>query len=183
MPKISTYTTVTPTDSDLILITDASDSSNTKNVTVASLRSALSLAYSEIYDSIPGEDTTAGATPVKLTVTTTQGEISANAGLQQNGLGRITNGGQSRVFAITYSVSISAQNNNDVEFSLAKSGTVIPHSQTDSITGAGNKGVSVSNTIITTLNTGQYVEVYIAHAGGGTLSCGLRHLNLVLRQV
>jgi hypothetical protein len=182
VPKISTYTTVTPADSDLILITDASDSNNTKNVTVASLKAAV-FAYTEIYDSTPGEDTTAGATPVKLNVTTTQGEISASAGLQQNGLGRITNGGASRVFAITYSVSIAAQNNNAVEFSLAKSGTVIPHSQTDSITGSGDKGVSVSNTIITTLNTGQYVEVYIAHAGGGTLACELRHLNLVLRQV
>ncbi len=182
MPKISTYTTVIPADSDLIPITDASDSNNTKNVTVASLKAAL-FAYSEIYDSIPGEDTTADATPTKLLVTTTQGEISANAGLQHNSLGRITNGGQSRVFAITYSVSIAAPNNNNVEFSLAKSGTVIPHSQTDSITGGVNRGVSVSNTIITTLNTGQYVEVYIAHTGGSAISCELRHLNLVLRQV
>jgi hypothetical protein len=182
MPKISTYSTVTPADADLILISDANDSNNTKNVPLASLKGAL-FAYTEIYDSTPGEDTIAGATPTKLIVTTTQGEISANSGLQQNGLGRITNGGASRVFAITYSVSIAAQNNRDVEFSLGKSGTVIPHSQTDSITGQGDKGVSVSNTIITTLNTGQYVEVYIAHVGGGTLSCELRHLNLVLRQV
>ena len=183
MPKISTYSTVTPADADLILISDANDSNNTKNITLASLKGALLPAYTEIYDSTPGEDTIADSTPTKLLVTTTQGEISTNSGLQQNGSGRITNGGQPRVFAITYSVSIAAQNNNAVEFSLAKNGTVIPHSQADSITGSGNKGVSVSNTIITTLNTNQYVEVYIAHSGGGTLSCELRHLNLVLRQV
>jgi hypothetical protein len=182
MPKISTYSTVPPADGDLVLISDASNNNDTKNITLASLKGAL-FAYTEIYDSTPGEDTTANATPTKLLVTTTQGEISANSGLQQNGSGRITNGGQSRVFAITYSVSIAAQNNNAVEFSLAKNGTVIPHSQTDSITGSGDKGVSVSNTIITTLNTNQYVEVYIAHTAGGPLSCELRHLNLVLRQV
>ena len=181
MPKISTYTPVTPTDSDLILITDASDSNNTKNVTVSSLKEAL-FAYIEIHDATAGEDTTATTTPAKLTAITTQGAISANSGLQQNGQGRVTNGGPSRTFMITYSVSISAQNNNAVEFSLAKNGTVIPHSQTDSITGSGDKGVSVSNTIITTLNTGEYVEVYIS-VSAGSLSCELQHLNLVLKQV
>jgi hypothetical protein len=182
MPKISTYSTVPPTDGDLVLISDASNNNDTKNITLASLKEAL-FAYTEIYDSTPGEDTIAGSTPIKLVVTTTQGAISTNAGLQQNGLGRVTNVGESRVFAITYSVSIAAQNNNSVEFSLAKNGTVIPHSQTDTITGSGDKGVSVSNTIITTLNTNQYVEVYIAYVGGGTLACELRHLNLVLRQL
>ena len=117
MPKISTYTPVTPTDSDLILITDASDSNNTKNVTVSSLKEAL-FAYIEIHDATAGEDTTATTTPAKLTAITTQGAISANSGLQQNGQGRVTNGGPSRTFMITYSVSISAQNNNECDMVL-----------------------------------------------------------------
>ena len=67
MPKISTYSTVTPADSDLILITDASDSNNTKNVTVSSLKSAL-FAYTEIHDASGVETTSANVTPVILNV-------------------------------------------------------------------------------------------------------------------
>jgi hypothetical protein len=182
VPKISTYPTVTPADSDLIPITDASDSSNTKNVTIASLRSALSFAYTEIHDASGLETTSANVTPVILNVGTSQGATN-DVSLQQNNSGRVTNTGASRTFAVTFSVSASAANNNQLEFSLAKNGTVIPYSQTDSVTAAGGKGVSVSNTIIVTLNTNEYVEVFLAAPGGALNPVTLQHLNLFLKQI
>jgi hypothetical protein len=182
MPKISTYEVVAPASNDLVTVTDASDSNNTKNVTVGSLSATVySGAYSEIYDASGLETTSATTTPALMTVGTTQGQTN-DASLQQNNSGRVTNTGLSRTFLITYSTSVSATNNTAVEFSLAKDGVVIPHSQSDMVTASGNKGISVSNTIITTLNTGQYVEVYIA-VGSGTVTCTLQHLNLVLKQV
>jgi len=180
VPKISTYPTVTPADSDLIPITDASDSSNTKNVTVASLRSVL-FAYTEIHDSSGVESTSANVTPVILNVGTSQG-VTNDVSLVGNGFGRVTNTGASRTFVVTFSASVSGPNNKEVEFSLAKNGTVISHSQIDSVTASGGKGVSASNTIIVTLNTNEYVEVFIA-SPGGAFSFNLQHLNLVLRQV
>ena len=45
MPKISTYGTVTPAASDRIVVSDASDSNATKNITVGSLSSATAISY------------------------------------------------------------------------------------------------------------------------------------------
>ncbi len=45
MPKISTYGTVTPSPSDLIVVSDANDSKATKNITVGSLSSATAPSY------------------------------------------------------------------------------------------------------------------------------------------
>ena len=182
MPKISSYEVVAPASNDLVTVTDASDSNNTKNVTVGSLSATVySGAYTEIHDSSGVESTSANVTPVILNVGTSQGATN-DVSLVGNGFGRVTNTGASRTFAVTFSVSVSGSNNKEVEFSLAKNGTVISHSQTDSVTASGGKGVSTSNTIIVTLNTNEYVEVFIA-SPGGAFSFNLQHLNLVLRQV
>jgi hypothetical protein len=138
-------------------------------------------AYTEIHDSSGVESTSANVTPVILNVGTSQG-VTNDVSLVGNGFGRVTNTGASRTFVVTFSVSVSGSNNKEVEFSLAKNGTVISHSQTDSVTASGGKGVSTSNTIIVTLNTNEYVEVFIA-SPGGAFSFNLQHLNLVLRQV
>jgi len=51
MPKISTYGTVTPAASDRIVVSDASDSNATKNITVGSLSSATAISYyTDAYD-------------------------------------------------------------------------------------------------------------------------------------
>ena len=51
MPKISTYGTVTPAASDRIVVSDASNSNATKNITVGSLSSATAISYyTDAYD-------------------------------------------------------------------------------------------------------------------------------------
>lgn len=189
MPKISTYSTVTPTDSDLILITDASDSNNTKNVTISSLRSGIS-SYTEIYDDTAGNSTTIAVqgTFYLMATGTTQG-LTNDATLTTNGAGRITNAsGASKTFAVTYSVSAttSSGNNQNIMFRLVKNGQInsIPYSETDTVTGTGggSKAASVSNTVFVTLANNDYLEIWCAN-NTSTITIVLEHLNLSLRQI
>ena len=183
MPKISSYEVVAPASNDLVLVTDANDSNNTKNVTVGSLSATVySGAYSEIYDSTAGEITTISAinTFYLLSAGTSQGAIN-DATLTTNGAGRITNTGSSRTFYVTYSVSASAGNNNNLMFRIYVNGSPIAYSESDAITASGGKATSTSNGVIITLNTGQYVEVYVANSAVNNVT--LEHLNLIIRQL
>jgi hypothetical protein len=181
MPKISTYSTVPPADSDLILITDVSDSNNTKNVTVSALRTAIS-SYTEIYDATAGEITTISNanTFVLLVATTIQGATN-DATLVNNGLGRITNTGTQRTFIVNYSASASAVNNNNLMFRIHKNASAVAYSESDTICGSGGKATSVSNAVIVTLNTSEYIEIYVANSA--TQNVTLEHLNIIMRQI
>lgn len=186
MPKISTYSTVTPADGDLILISDASDSSNTKNVTISSLRSGLS-AYTEIYDDTSGNSTSIAVqgTFVKMVTNTSQG-LTNDVLLTTDNAGRITNTGATRTFAITYCVSATTASgsNQHIMFRLAKNGTTISYSETDTVTtgGAGSKASSVSNTAFITLANNDYIEIWCTN-NTSTNAVVLEHLNLLLRQI
>lgn len=181
MPKISTYSTVTPADNDLILVTDSSDGSNTKNITVSALRGSIS-AYSEIYDSSSGEITTIASANnfVLLNANTSQGSTN-DALLTTNNLGRVTNTGASRTFYVTYCVSATAGNNQNLMFRIHVNGSPVLYSESDTITSSGGKATSTSNAVIITLATGQYVEVFVANSAVHDVT--LEHLNLILRQV
>ena len=181
MPKISTYPVVTPASNDLLIVTDASDSNATKNVTISSLSSLVS--YSEIYDSSFGELTTIASQNsfVLLNATTTQGN-SNDVSLTTNGLGRITNTGASRTFYVTYYVSASSSNNQNLLFRIHVNGAPVAHSESDTITSSGGKASSVSNAAIITLATGQYVEIYVANATAIN-NVTLEHFNLIMRQL
>ena len=189
MPKISTYSTVTPADGDLILITDASDSNNTKNVTVSALRSSIS-SYTEIYDATASNSTAiAIAGNFYLMATDTTQGLTNDVTLTTNSAGRVTNtSGVSKTFAVTYSVSATASsgNNQNLMFRLVRNGQInsIPHSETDTVTGTGggSKAASVSNTVLVTLANNDYVEIYCTNNTAAN-AVVLEHLNLVLRQI
>jgi hypothetical protein len=181
MPKISTYPVVTPASNDLLIVTDASDSNATKNVTISSLSSLVS--YSEIYDSSAGEVTAIASQNsfVLLNATTTQGN-SNDVSLTTNSLGRITNTGASRTFYVTYYVSASSSNNQNLLFRIHVNGAAVAHSESDTITSSGGKASSVSNAAIITLATNQYVEIYVANATAAN-NVTLEHFNLIMRQL
>jgi len=186
MPKISTYPTVTPADSDLILISDANDSSNTKNVTISSLRSGLS-AYTEIYNNSTGNSTSIAVQGFfyKMAASTAQG-LTNDASLTMDVAGRVTNTGATRTFAITYSASATTAsgNNQHIMFRLAKNGTTISYSETDTVTisGPNSKASSVSNTVLVQLLANDYIEIWCTN-NTSTNAVVLEHLNLVLRQI
>lgn len=180
MPKISTYSTVTPADSDLVLITDASDSNSTKNVTVGGLRSIF--AYREIYDSTSGEVTIISAmnTFYALAVTATQG-ANNDATLTSTAAGVITNTGTSRTFLVSYWVSASASNNNNLMFRIYQNGSPVAYSESDTICGSGNKATTASNSVILTLAQNDTVQLYCANSSVTNIT--LEHFNLIVRQV
>jgi len=66
-------------------------------------------------------------------------------------------------------------------FRIHISGSPVLYSESDAITASGGKATSTSNAAIITLNTGQYVEVYVANSAVNNVT--LEHLNLILRQV
>lgn len=182
MPKISTYPVVAPASNDLITVTDASDSNSTKNVEVGSLSATVyGGAYVELYDDAPGPTTTitSANTFVLLGCGVTRG-ASNDANLANTATGRVTNNGDSRTFMITYYVSASASNNNNLMFRLAVNGNTIPYSESDTIV-TTTKASSVSNSIIYTLGASDYVEVWVANSSAQNVT--LEHLNLILRQV
>jgi hypothetical protein len=182
MPKISTYPVVGPSSNDLIAVTDVSDSNETKNVTVGSLSATVySGAYVEIYDDTSGPITNIASanTFVLLGCEVTRG-ASNDATLANTVAGKVTNNNVSRTFMITYSVSASASNNNNLMFRLAVNGNTIPYSESDTIVTTG-KASSVSNSIIYTLGPLHYVEIYVANSSAQNVT--LEHLNLILRQV
>jgi len=180
MPKISTYSTVTPADSDLVLITDASDSNSTKNVTVGGLRSIF--AYTEIHDSTFGESTIISATNTfyPLAVTATQG-ANNDATLTSTAAGVITNTGASRTFLVSYWVSASASNNNNLMFRIHQNGSPVAYSESDTICGTGDKATTASNSVILTLAQNDTVQLYCANSSATNIT--LEHFNLIVRQV
>lgn len=182
MPKISTYPVVAPASNDLITVTDASDSNSTKNVEVGSLSATVyGGAYVELYDDTPGPITTIASanTFVLLSCNTVQG-LSNDASLVTSIGGRVTNSGLPRTFSITYYVSASASNNNNLMFRLAVNGTTISRSESDTIV-TTTKASSVSNSIFYTLGTNDYVEVWVANSSVQNVT--LEHLNLIVRQI
>jgi hypothetical protein len=186
MPKISTYSTVVPVDSDLVLITDASDSNNTRNVTVGALRSSgipTTFAYTEIYDSTSGGVTTISVTNTfyPLAVTAIQG-ANNDATLTSTAAGVITNTGASRTFLVSYWASASSGNNNNLMFRIAKNTVTIAYSESDTITVNNAKASTCSNSVILTLAQNDTVQLYCANATA-TQSITLEHFNFIVRQV
>lgn len=187
MPKISTYSTVTPVDTDLVLITDVSDSNNTRNVTVAALRSSgisTNYVYTEIYDSTSGESTAISATNtfVPLIVTATQG-ANNDATLTFTAAGVISNMGAGRTFLVSYWVSAYASSNNNIMFRIYRNGAVaIAHSESDTIAGSSGKASTASNSVILTLAQNDSVQLFCANASAAQ-NITLEHFNLIVRQV
>lgn len=181
MPKISTYSTVTPADSDLVLVTDASDSNNTKNVTVGGLRSIF--AYTEIYDSTATEVTTISATNTfyPLAVTAIQG-ANNDATLTSTAAGVITNTGASRTFLVSYWASASASNNNNLMFIIYQNNSPVLYSESDTVCGNTNKATTASNSVILTLAQNDTVQLFCANASA-TQNITLEHFNLIVRQL
>ncbi len=186
MPKISTYEVVAPVSSDLVLITDVSDSNNTRSATVGSLGvTVYSGYYTEIFNQTSTVTTITGInTFVKISGTTTTG-LTNNANLVTTS-NRITNQtGASMTFIATYSISANTgTNNQNLMFRLVINGnaTSVTKSEADIVTSSNTKVSSTSNTALITLANGEYVELWVANATAIT-NVTVEHFNLVLRQI
>ena len=121
-----------------------------------------------------------------MATNTAQG-LTNDITLTTDNAGRVTNtSGVSKTFAITYCVSATAASgsNQHFMFRLAKNGTTISYTETDTVTtgGAGSKASSVSNTAFITLANNDYIEIWCTN-NTSTNAVVLEHLNLVLRQI
>lgn len=183
MPKISTYGTVTPSPSDLIVVSDANDSNATKNIRVDSLSSATAPTYYIDAYSNTEETTTISDvdTYVDLNVTLSQGladGYTASGNLVTN-----TNAPQTTLLSqVTVSMSLSAGNNQNVITSLLSNNGVDIVASTQDVTSPGSGADFVlTMTCITNIDYNQSLRVRIKNSVATNIVC--KHVNFVVHSI
>ncbi len=132
MPKISTYGTVTPAASDRIVVSDASDSNATKNITVGSLSSATAVSYYvDAYDIGP-KTVTISETDGWVTIPNIvfNAEAGLNSGFDLSGQSVVKNGSgvgltACKIIAILNVTAATGGADLDVEVRFIKNSTPI----------------------------------------------------------
>ena len=182
MPKISTYGTVTPSPSDLIVVSDANDSNATKNIRVDSLSSATAPTYYiDAYSNIESLTTISQAdTYVDLNVTLSQGladGYSASGNLVTN-----TNTPQTTLLSqVTVAMTLSTGNNNVVTTLLSNNGVDIVASTQDSTAPGAGDDFILTMTCITNVLYNQALRVRIKNSVATDVTC--KHINFVVHSI
>ena len=182
MPKISTYGTVTPSPSDLIVVSDANDSNATKNITVGSLSSATAPTYYiDAYSNTAATTTISEAgTYVDLNVTLSQGladGYTASGNLVTN-----TNTIQTTLLSqVTVAMTLSTGNNNVVTTLLSNNGVDIVASTQDSTAPGAGEDFILTMTCITNVLYNQALKVRIKNSDVTPVIC--KHVNFVVHSI
>lgn len=182
MSKISTYGTVTPSPSDLIVVSDANDSKATKNITVGSLSSATAPSYYiDAFSNTEATTTISNVdTYVDLNVSLSQGladGYTASGKLVTN-----SNTPQTTLLSqVTVSMTLSAGNNNVITSLLSNNGVDIVAS-TQSVTApASGDDFVLTMTCITNLAYNQYLKVRVKNNDVADVIC--KHVNFVVHSI
>lgn len=182
MPKISTYGTVTPSPSDLIVVSDANDSNATKNIRVDSLSSATAPTYYiDAYSNIASVTTISQAdTYVDLNVTLSQGladGYSVSGNLVTN-----TNTPQTTLLSqVTVIMTLSAGNGNIITAVLNNNGSDVDASIQDAEAPGNGDDFSLSMTCITNVAYNQSLKVRLKNNSIANVTC--KHINFVVHSI
>jgi len=182
MPKISTYGTVTPSPSDLIVVSDANDSNATKNIRVDSLSSATAPTYYiDAYSNTEATTTIADVdTYVDLGVTLSQGladGYTASSNLVTN-----SNAPQTTLLSqVTVSMTLSAGNNDVITSRLSNNGAdIVASTQSVTAPSSGDDFV-LTMTCITNLAYNQSLKVRVKNSVAANVVC--KHVNFVVHSI
>ena len=182
MSKISTYGTVTPSPSDLIVVSDANDSKATKNITVGSLSSATAPSYYiDAFSNTEATTTISNVdTYVDLNVSLSQGladGYTASGNLVTN-----SNTPQTTLLSkVTVSMTLSAGNNNVVT-SILSNNSVDVVASTQSVTApASGDDFVLTMTCITNLAYNQSLKVRVKNSVATNVVC--KHVNFVVHSI
>lgn len=182
MPKIQSYSIVTPSPSDLIVVTDASDNNSTKNIRVDSLSSATAVkSYGSFYNPLPGTVTVSVAnTWYKVQINLDEG-TNDNIVLDGTGyqvLNEATSGFDCLITAV---LTLSAGNNDIVHCSIAKNDVRLAPSEQD-IGLVGTDDTQIVMTVIEPLVLNDVISLWVKNETS-TNDFNIKHISLVLNQV
>lgn len=177
MPKISTYGTVTPSPSDLIVVSDANDSNATKNITVGSLSSATAPTYY-----IDAYSNTAATTPISATDTYVDLDVTLSTGLSDgyaanNELVSNLNMSQTTLLSqVTVVLSLKASNSSVITGLITQqnpTGTETDIvSSTSSVTETGNSTeFNLVMTCIANLVYGHSLKIKVKNSAIANIDC------------
>ena len=182
MPKISTYGTVTPSPSDLIVVSDANDSNATKNITVGSLSSATAPTYY-----IDAYSNTEATTPISAAGTYVDLSVALSTGLSDgysvsNNLVTNTNTPQTTLLSqVTVAMTLSTGNNNVITTLLSNNGVDIVASTQDSTAPGAGDDFILTMTCITNVLYNQALKVRIKNSAATDVIC--KHVNFVVHSI
>jgi len=182
MPKISTYGTVTPSPSDLIVVSDANDSNATKNIRVDSLSSATAPTYYiDAYSNITSVTTISQAdTYVDLNVTLSEG--LADGYQSSSNLVTNTNTPQTTLLSqVTVIMTLSTGNGDTITAVLNNNGPDVVASIQDAEAPGNGDDFSLSMTCITNVAYNQSLKVRIKNSAVTNVTC--KHINFVVHSI
>ena len=182
MPKISTYRTVTPSPSDLIVVSDANDSNATKNIRVDSLSSATAPTYYiDAYSNIASVTTISQAdTYVDLNVTLSEG-LADGYQSSSNLVTNVNTNQTSLLSQVTVSMSLSAGNNNVITALLSNNGVDIVASTQDVTSPGSGDDFVLTMTCITNVAYNQSLKVRVKNDSVTDVTC--KHVNFVVHSI
>lgn len=182
MPKISTYGTVTPSPSDLIVVSDANDSKATKNIRVDSLSSATAPSYY-----IDAFSNTEAITTITSVGTYVDLNVSLNQGLADGytaSSNLVTNSNTPEttlLSQVTVSMTLSAGNNNVITSLLSNNGVDVVASTQDVTAPGSSDDFVLTMTCITNLSYNQSLKVRVKNTAITNVVC--KHVNFVVHSI
>jgi len=182
MPKISTYGTVTPAASDRIVVSDASDSNATKNITVGSLSSATAISYYvDAYDI--GPRTVAISTANEwVDMPTISFSASGQQGfeLENNLVKNVSGSGLTacKIIAFLNVKSSSGGSEQDIALRFVKNTTPIDTSEGHATVNQNHAGEITLGTI-QSLALNDTIGLQIKNVNG-TVNLEIDHVNLII---
>ena len=181
MPKISTYGTVTPSPSDLIVVSDANDSNATKNIRVDSLSSATAPTYYiDAYSNIASVTTISQAdTYVDLNVTLSEG-LADGYSVSGNSVTNTNTPQTTLLSQVTVIMTLSAGNGNTITAVLNNSVDVAASTQDVTAPGSGDDFV-LTMTCITNVAYNQSLKVRLKNDSVTDVTC--KHVNFVVHSI
>ena len=182
MPKISTYGTVTPSPSDLIVVSDANDSNATKNIRVDSLSSATAPTYYiDAYSNITSVTTISQAdTYVDLNVTLSEG-LADGYQSSSNLVTNVNTNQTSLLSQVTVSMTLSAGNNNVITALLSNNSVDVAASTQDVTAPGSGDDFVLTMTCITNVAYNQSLKVRLKNSAIANVTC--KHVNFVVHSI
>jgi len=114
-----------------------------------------------------------------LNTSTTSGPVYGDLSVTNN---RITNDGTLKRFKVEVAFSMSAGNNEALHGAVYKSGVIIPESEMDTRTFSGGKASPMTLSLVTDLDTGEYLEVWVKNQTAAQ-DITLSHINVAIDEI
>jgi len=187
MPKIQSYDIVSPSPSDLILVTDAGDNNSTKNIRVDSLSSATAPSYygaayyapSTAHTQVVNTVDTWEVSTVPLTLNVVSDGVELSNDTYSLSFGSNV---PSSVFKIDVITTISGVNNKNIHLRVKVSTDVVPGSEEDVTTSSGGDDVQIVSSSIYTGVGDEKISIEFKNSTD-TSNFNVKHISFIATKI